>query len=92
MESIYFNKEGKNEDNHGWNRIYKKSDKIYYEKYKYKIMDEMDVVIEKYVLDGYVLDTIKPIQNLVKLSKNNNKIYIWPKSNDIEEISINRLY
>jgi hypothetical protein len=92
MESIYFNEEGKFEDDHGWDRIYKKSDMIYHETYKYKTMEEIDGIVEEYVLNGYVLDKIKPIKNLVILRKDNSVIYLWTKSKDIEEITLNRLY
>ena len=92
MESIYFNNTTEYEEDHGWNRIYKKSDKIYHEIYKYKKIEEMDEIVEDYVHDGYVLDKIKPIDNLIILRRDKSTIYLWPKSNDIEEIRTERLY
>ena len=92
MESIYFNNLGKYDEDHGWNRIYKKSDKIYHETYKYRKLEEMENIVEKYVLEGYMLDKIKPIDNLIILRRDKSTIYLWPKSNDIEEIRTERLY
>tara|TARA_B100001287_G_scaffold270790_1_gene270066 strand:- start:86 stop:364 length:279 start_codon:yes stop_codon:yes gene_type:complete len=92
MESIYFNESGEYEENHGWDRIYKKSDMIFHETYKYKTIEEIDGIVEEYVLKGYVLDKIKPNKNLVILRKGNSTIYIWSKSKDMEEITLKRLY
>ena len=72
MESIYFNNSGKNDEDHGWDRIYKKSDKIYHETYKYRKIEEMDEIVENYVHEGYVSDKIKPINNLIILRKDIN--------------------
>tara|TARA_B110000967_G_C18681898_1_gene458518 strand:- start:170 stop:448 length:279 start_codon:yes stop_codon:yes gene_type:complete len=92
MESIYFNNSGKNDEDHSWDRIYKKSDKIYHETYKYRKIEVMDEIVENYVHEGYVLDKIKPIDNLIILRKDISTIYLWPKSKDIEEIRTERLH
>jgi hypothetical protein len=92
MESIYYNEAGKYDGNHGWNRIYKKSEKIYHETYKYKKLEDIDSIVENYVKKGYVLERVYKINNLVILRKEDSTVYLWPKSNDLEEIEIKRLY
>jgi len=92
-ESIYFNCEyNKNTGYHKWDKIYKKNDKIYHEKYKYYTLDDIYDKLHEYILDGYVLDKTNNKKKLIILRKDTKLLYLWPKENDIEEVSTQRLY